>query len=320
MVKPTAKSATPGPAEVLIDISTALIRVDDETVQCRVICDADGAADRLPFGAFLPDQHRTMEIALRQLVLQQIGVELGHVEQLYTFADQGRNAPGQADAQHIVSVGYLALTNQRSAGDWRNLYDYFPWEDGRDREVDPVQAEILPPLQRWLKTQNPAANERAHRAFGMAGHTWDEEQALERYELLYEAGLVPEAWSDGRAARPPEPALPGQALQLDHRRILATALGRLRGKLKYRPVVFDLMPAQFTLTALQTTTEAVIGQHLHKQNFRRLVEKSGLVVATGQQEKSRGRPAELFRFAHGEPAERPLAGLRVQARRNSAKR
>ena len=64
-------------------------------------------------------------------------------------------------------------------------------------------------------------------------------------------------------------------MRFDHRRILATAIARLRGKLKYRPVVFELMPREFTLTELQRTVEAISGRRLHKQNFRRLVEAGG---------------------------------------------
>src|SRR5436305_38575 len=81
--------------------------------------------------------------------------------------------------------------------------------------------------------------ERAEIVFGLGGVARDGERVLERYELLYEAGLVPEARRDrierGEADRlPPEDArpLPARAMALDHRRILATALGRLRGKLK----------------------------------------------------------------------------------------
>jgi hypothetical protein len=63
----------------------------------------------------------------------------------------------------------------------------------------------------------------------------------------------------------------------DHRRILATGLGRLRGKLKYRPVIFELLGEAFTLGALQKAVEAVSGVPLHKQNFRRAVERTSLV-------------------------------------------
>ena len=99
-------------------------------------------------------------------------------------------------------------------------------------------------------------------------------------------------------------------MALDHRRILASALGRLRGKLRYRPVVFELLPASFTLSRLQRTVEALAGVRLHKQNFRRLVEQGGLVEGTGQLEThTGGRPAELFRFRRDVLRERPAPGV-----------
>ena len=104
-------------------------------------------------------------------------------------------------------------------------------------------------------------------------------------------------------------------MRFDHRRILATAISRLRGKIKYRPVVFELMAEEFTLTQLQQTVEAISGRHLHKQNFRRLVEQARLVEPTGATESSTGgRPAALFRFRRDIVRERPTLGLRVGGR------
>jgi hypothetical protein len=89
----------------------------------------------------------------------------------------------------------------------------------------------------------------------------------------------------------------GEPMRFDHRRILATAIARLRAKLKYRPVVFELMPDEFTLTELQRTVEAISGRHLHKQNFRRLVDTAALVEPTGETSTATGgRPAAQFRF------------------------
>jgi hypothetical protein len=104
-------------------------------------------------------------------------------------------------------------------------------------------------------------------------------------------------------------------MALDHRRLLATALGRLRGKLRYRPVVFELLPATFTLLHLQRVVEALAGVRIHKQNFRRLVEQGGLVEGTGVVEPGPvGRPAELFRFRREVLRERLAPGVAVSAR------
>ena len=142
---------------------------------------------------------------------------------------------------------------------------------------------------------------------------------LERYELLYEAGLVEEALRD-LGQNPPRDEAPvsGVSMAADHRRILATAIGRLRGKIKYRPVVFELMPPSFTLLQLQRTVEALSGVRLHKQNFRRLVEQQGLVEETGGiSAETGGRPARLVRFRREVLLERPAPGLRLRAPRRA---
>ena len=96
----------------------------------------------------------------------------------------------------------------------------------------------------------------------------------------------------------------------DHRRILATGLGRIRGKLRYRPVVFELLPARFTLLELQRVVEALTGLQLHKQNFRRQVDSAGLVQGTGQRSgRTGGRPAELFSFRRAVLRERRAPGV-----------
>ena len=107
-------------------------------------------------------------------------------------------------------------------------------------------------------------------------------------------------------------AATGVPMAADHRRILATAIGRLRGKIKYRPVVFELMPPAFTLLQLQLTVEALSGVRLHKQNFRRLVEQQGLVEETGAMTaETGGRPARLVRFRHDVLAERAITGTKL---------
>ena len=180
---------------------------------------------------------------------------------------------------------------------------------------------IAPSLACWVGEAGDPATRRARReradiTFGLRGAALDPVRVLERYELLYEAGLVGEAWRERReAVRSGDVAL-GEPMALDHRRLLATALGRLRGKLKYRPVVFELLPAHFTLLRLQRVVEALLGARLHKQNFRRLVEKGGLVEGTGLVETGTvGRPAELFRFRREVLRERRAPGVGVPAAR-----
>lgn len=86
-------------------------------------------------------------------------------------------------------------------------------------------------------------------------------------------------------------------LFLDHADILGLAIKRLRGKLDYSPVGFQLLPPEFTLRALQDVHEAVRGEPLNKDSFRRRMLASGLLEATGARESEvLHRPAELYRF------------------------
>jgi hypothetical protein len=286
---------------------------------------ATAPEDALPFGPLEPETDRTLDRGLRRWVREQTGLELGYVEQLYTFGDRDRDPREDRGGPRLVSVAYLALVREVSVGRearWRDWYEFFPWEDWRHGRPELIDRAIAPALDRWALSaaDPPLRQERRERAdivFGLGGASWDGERVLERYELLYEAQLVPEALRDradrGHGEEEPAPAtLPGRPLALDHRRILATALGRLRGKLKYRPVVFELLPPTFTLLQLQRVVEALSGVRLHKQNFRRLVETGGLVEGTGrQQSQTGGRPAELFGFRREVLRERPAPGVGI---------
>ena len=282
----------------------------------------------LPSGPFDPVGHRTLELGLRSWVGEQTRLPLGYVEQLYTFADLGREGARDA-ARRMVSIGYLALTREAvpsgdNAAEWQNWYRYFPWEDGRRGRPAMVSELVEPRLAEWVaeaRTSDARARreQRVRTTFGLAPSCWDEELVLERYELLYEAGLVSEAWRDRGLARDSMAAPLGDAMAMDHRRILATAMSRLRGKLKYRPVVFELMPPSFTLLQLQQSVESLAGVGLHKQNFRRLVEQGGLVERTGEWERGTGgRPAERFRFRREVVVERPAPGVRLPIPRRIA--
>ena len=311
---------------VTIGLSAAIVSMDAEQPRVLVV-HHKAAPDALPFGPFDPLGHRTLEGGLRSWVKEQTFLDLGYAEQLYTFGDRGRHMVQLGDGPRVVSVGYLALTRAHAelkAPDtlWRDWYTYFPWEDWRTAKPAIIDDAMIPALQSFIGNAPTSADgalrrERVRVAFGFEGPGWDEEKVLERYELLYEAGLIDEAQRDGRPGATPlvRPAL-GASMLFDHRRILATAIARLRGKMKYRPVIFELLPPNFTLLELQRSAEAISGVKLHKQNFRRLVEDQGLVEGTGRSVRSgRGRPAELFRFRREVLAERPAPGVRLGVRR-----
>jgi hypothetical protein len=282
-------------------------------------------AEALPCGPFRPVEHAALENALRAWVHAQTGVEMGFLQQLCTLSGHAAGTPG---APPVIAVSYLALVGPRQCSDrtrasWRSCYAFLPWEDWRHGRPECL-ADISPRLEAWAAQSEeppcaaqwpPDRRQRIRLAFGNGAVGWDEEKALERYELLREAGIVgPEAEDSGRASaagrRVPRLAHP---MLSDQAQVLARALGELRRALKYRPVVFELMPDEFTLFELQKTVEAILGPNLHKQNFRRLVEGCRLVEPTGEfRLRTGGRPARLYRFRRDVIYEQSAPGVRVK--------
>lgn len=292
---------------IAIELSAVIVSLSADG-QPQVIV-ADGCA--LPSGP-LETQHKKLEQALRTWVRKQSGLTLGYVEQLYTFADKDRETSGE----RIISIGYLALTRdlasqpltQGQAIDW---YRFFPWEDHRAGAPAALMNLIHKNLRTWKNdapdgTTKKMRDARIAVSFPKDPRNWNEELVLQRYELLWEAGLLAESRS---LKSTPIPSL---SMAHDHRRILATGIARLRAKIKYRPVVFELLPDQFTLLQLQNSVEALAGLRVHKQNFRRLIQSQGLVEETPKQSKdTRGRPAKLFAFRREVMQQRAVAGTKL---------
>ncbi len=297
------------------ELIAVLVAVGED--QPRVLTLSDGSA--LPYGP-LERAHRSLQSGLRSWVEQQTHHPIGHVEQLYTFADRDR-AEGQMRA---ISISYLALTRiGASDAGWRDWYGYFPWEDQRAATGAEAARSLGARLLAWAEASGEAVVRQQRRqrcaiGFGLDGMPWDEELVLQRYELMFEAGLVQEAHPNEAPPNEARPPGDGTAMLRDHRRILATGIARLRARIKYRPVVFELMPASFTLLQLQLAFEALAGRRLHKQNFRRLIEQQSLVEETGAVSgRAVGRPAKLFRFRREVLQARHAAGSKLPVMRPS---
>lgn len=350
------------PSQVAVGLTAVILAVTGEVPRALVTQRADPPrrlpeiADEaitigkdvvmLPSGPFDPKRHRTLQMGLRQWVENQTGLSLRYVEQLYTFGNEYRDPGELFGGPRMVSVAYLALSHEApvsGSGDaqWNDCYQFLPWEDWRQGTPAVVETIIRPGLQTWIERAGSKGGDATRRAraervnllFGRdADSALSGELALERYEILYEAGLVPESLRDQtyRArsrGQSPSPTLPdaleralrlGIPMALDNRRILAAALGRIRGKLAYRPVVFELLPTEFTLYRLQQVVEALAGMRLHKQNFRRMAVNGHLVEATGRMKVTgRGRPAELYRFHRDVMWTRPAVGIGLPHPRTS---
>jgi hypothetical protein len=314
----TRQTARSSPQGIAADLIAVLVAVTSG--EPRVLTIQDQRA--LPSGPF-ELVHRSLQSGLRAWVERQTRLPLGYVEQLYTFADRDRAG---ATAQHVISVSYLGLTREQPAfgeheASWRGWYDYFPWEDHRVGPPPLIEKTLQPGLKAWVFAASDRAAQRIRRQrvamlFGFEEHPWNEELVLQRYELLYEARLIPEAMRGNSSASISANTVwsdtSGKPMILDHRRILATGIARLRAKIKYHPVVFELMPDTFTLLQLQRCVEALAGRLVHKPNFRRLIEQQELIEETGEtSQDTGGRPAKLFRFRRAVFAERAIAGTKL---------
>lgn len=310
------------------EVVAVLVAITDHTA--RVLTVDQGKL--LPNGPLMP-LHRSLQAGVRQWVEEQTQQPLGYLEQLYTFVDTNRR---NIDGHALVYVSYLGLVQEtqmqelQSEALWRDWYDYFPWENHLDGMPSIITDFIVPVLLEWANTaEDLIVQQRRRQRIGLCwglseaflaggeladtelvgdhaheSREWIAEHVLLRYEMLYEGGLIPEAPN-----YPPTyqaVVLPddwsqriGVPMYYDHRRVIATAISRLRAKIEYRPLIFGLMPDVFTLSQLQQSVEALSGVRLHKQNFRRLLDSQNLVMETGESSSAqRGRPAKLYRFRH----------------------
>ncbi|HLO48597.1 MAG TPA: NUDIX domain-containing protein [Kamptonema sp.] len=86
-------------------------------------------------------------------------------------------------------------------------------------------------------------------------------------------------------------------LPFDHEQILATALARLKSKVRYEPIGFELLPKKFSLTQLQKLYETILEQELDKRNFRKKILNMELLVALNETEQNVShRAARLYKF------------------------
>ena len=85
-------------------------------------------------------------------------------------------------------------------------------------------------------------------------------------------------------------------LAFDHAVILETAINRLRGKVRYQPIGFELLPDSFTLTQLQTLYETILGKALNKRNFRTKILKMGILAEDKMLRGVAHRPAQMYKF------------------------
>ncbi len=194
------------PRRLALSLDAVIVAVTADQPRILTASANPTAAPALPSGLLDADGDGTLEIGQRRWIQSQTGLAVGYVEQLYTFGDRDRQRTGE-DARHL-SVAYLGLVKEAQPAPgaaWINGYDILPWEDRRAGIPHVVSDALLPALKRWAG-RDAGRRHRVHANFGDR-RAWDPIRVLERYELLYETGLVPEFERD-RGRRPGDGRVP----------------------------------------------------------------------------------------------------------------
>lgn len=253
------------------------------------------------------------------------------IEALDTYDQNGRDPRqfavgrgGRARGARVVSKAHIVLHPQvdvlllaREGEDaeeprFDSVYRHLPWEEEFTSAGRRARRSAIDHLLDWA-FGDEVKERRVRAAFGV-GEEWNEERAGERFRLLLEAKLVEEAkrdqWGQVRASWKSKLTMPGEPLAFDHRLMLADAVSRLRGKIKYLPgTLAAIMPEEFTLSDLHRAVMALTGRAIEKSNFWRMFRRdrmAGILEPTGAKEvpanrrnarDRRGPEAQLYRFA-----------------------
>ena len=289
-----------------------------------------GTRAGLPFGPFDPLAHRTFEIGLRNWVAAQTGDQ----RRLCRAALHVRRPrpPRRPDdtGMHMISVGYLALTRDAdkprrsaSAAGFEPWYAYFPWEDWRDGRPEILDRDHRAAAGAMGRTaaasDEPAAAARPARAAAALlrrrRRAWDEEKVLERYELLYEAGLVEEARRDGR--EPPRRAAKIPRSAADAVRPSPHPGDRDRAAARQAEIPPGGVRADAGRIHPDRTAAHGRGDLRHgictSRTSADWSRRAALVEPTGETSTATGgRPAALYRFRREVVQERPAPGSAVR--------
>lgn len=220
-------------------------------------------------GGFLKPDETTEQAAKRELA-EETGAADVYLEQLYTFSE-----PDRDPRTRVVSCAYLALVDSSrlklQAGD-----------DAADAAWFQVEYKLLRETKELLPTGN------------VKQLTWELNLRCDENEIQLKAEILCTRTVMDYRVTTEYTVLSSDRIAFDHAKIIAFAIERLRGKVEYSHIAFNLMPSLFTLTELQTVYEIILDKELLKANFRRKIAE--LVVETDQFTRHAGhRPSRLFR-------------------------
>ena len=218
-------------------------------------------------GGFVEMDESLEEAAAREL-LEETQLSDIYMEQLYTFGDVGRDP-----RMRVISVAYMALVPKEKlkpvAGDDAAKVRWFTvhWEETLAGESDGIRL--------WLESEDIDGIGSKSEAEGVDGS----KDSVMACSEVSASELI---------------RLEEEDIAFDHQKVIKTALQRMKNKIEYTDIAFELVGEKFTLTQLQMIYEAILGRELHKPNFRRSIAEQ--VEKTEELEtKCSNRPSYLYR-------------------------
>lgn len=219
-------------------------------------------------GGFVNMDESLDRAALRELK-EETNIDDIYMEQLYTWGD-----PGRDPRTRVIGCSYMSLVDSGrlavKAGD-----------DADDAAWFKVKASIV-----GQKKSNTGGGCRVENIVRLE---------LTDDKVMLNASIKVDKIFDGNVVRVERELLESGGIAFDHAKIIEYAVERLRNKIEYTDIAFNLMPERFTLTELQQVYEVILGKELLKANFRRKI--ADMVLETDEHERDAGhRPSKLFRY------------------------
>lgn len=220
-------------------------------------------------GGFVMKGESTEQSAKREL-FEETGVENIYLEQLYTFSEPQRDPRGW-----IMSCSYMALVDSQRlnahAGDDAKEVDWFNVDYDLTQEIETTSSDGIKTIEKHY-TLTLQSND---------GITL-------KSKVCYKTHLtIGGSWS--------ELVEIDSDLAFDHAKIISYAIERLRNKLEYTTIAFNLLPNTFTFTDLQMVHETILGKKLLSANFRRKMKKYVVPADETQSQSAGHRPAKLMK-------------------------
>lgn len=219
-------------------------------------------------GGFVQMNECLDEAALRELK-EETNIDKIYMEQLYTWGDVGRDP-----RTRVISASYMSLVDS-------STLDIKASDDADDAKWFTVSCRLY----------------QEHRTVTEKGYVLQRlfKLSLSNDESNLSAIVKIMRNVEGKVTKVEREVVESNGIAFDHAKVIEYAIERLRSKIEYTDIAFNLMPELFTLTELQQVYEVILDTELLKANFRRKI--ADMVIETNEYTKDAGhRPSKLFRF------------------------